>query len=72
MTADALAGAVIDGDEHPGPPLAQGDGLGHVGSPHHIHLRGGDGTVMRTLLRAADPVRREQTVLAHQAPDPPG
>ena len=37
MDADALAGAVVDGDEHPGPPLVDGHGLGHVGSPHHIH-----------------------------------
>src|SRR3712207_2430026 len=72
MAADALAGAMVDGDEDPGPALFEGHGLGHVGAPHDIHGGGGDGAVMRALLRTADPVRREQAVLAHQAPDPPG
>ena len=72
MDADAFAGAVVDGDEDPGPPLAQGDGLGHVGAPHHVHRRGGDGAVVGALLGTADPVRRQQAVLAHQPPDPPG
>src|SRR5829696_3067882 len=72
MAADTLAGAVIDGDEHPGPALLEGHGLGHVGAPHHVHGGGGDGAVMGARLRTADPVRGEQAVLAHQAPDPPG
>src|SRR3712207_8667233 len=42
MAADALAGAVVDGDEDPGPALGRGDGLGHVGAPHHVHRRGGE------------------------------
>src|SRR5215218_4473533 len=37
VAADALAGAVVDGDEDAGPALGQGDGLGHVGAPHHVH-----------------------------------
>jgi hypothetical protein len=53
-------------------PFSEGHGLGHVGAPHHVHRRGGDGAVMGALLRTADPVLREQAVLAHQAPDPPG
>src|SRR3954447_1301939 len=72
MVAHALTGAVIDGDKHPGPALVQGHGLGHVGTPHDIHGGGGDGAVVRALLRVADAVRREQTVLAHEPPDPPG
>src|ERR671917_1230804 len=72
MAADALAGAVVGGDEDPGPPLVQGDGLGHIGPPHRIHRSGGDGAIVRSPCRTADPVRREQTVPAHQAPDPPG
>src|SRR4051812_44332878 len=72
MAADALAGAVVDGDEHPGPAVFEGDGLGHVGPPHDIHGGGGDGAVMGALLRTADAVRRQQAVLAHQTPDPPG
>src|SRR3954470_5740778 len=72
MAADALAGAVVAGDEHPGPAVFEGDGLGHVGPPHDIHGGGGDGAVMRALLPTADAVRRQQAVLAHQAPDPPG
>src|SRR4051794_40390167 len=72
MAADALAGAVVDGDEDPGPALAQGDSLGHVGAPHHIHGGGGDGAVMGALLRATDALWREQAVLAHEAADPPG
>src|SRR5690348_8998056 len=39
---------------------------------HDVHRRGGDGAVMGARLRTADPVRGEQAVLAHQAPDPPG
>src|SRR5919112_5633323 len=72
MAADALAGAMVDGNEHPGPAFSEGDSLGHVGAPHEIHGGGGDDAVMRALLRTADPVRREQAVLAHQPPDPPG
>src|SRR3712207_5813256 len=72
MAADALAGAVVHRDEDPGPALGQGDGLGHVGAPHEVHRRGGDGAVVRAPLRAADPVWREQPVLAHQAADAPG
>ncbi len=59
MAADALAQAVVDGDEHSGPALLEGHGLGHVGPPHHIHRRGGNGAIVRALLRTADPVRRE-------------
>jgi hypothetical protein len=40
--------------------------------PNHIHRRCGDGAVMGALLGTADPVRREQAVLAHEAPDPSG
>src|SRR3954451_20168714 len=72
MAADALAGAVVDGNEDPGPAVSEGDSLGHIGAPHDIHRRGGDSAVMGALLRTADPVRREQAVLAHQAADPPG
>src|SRR3982751_6895459 len=72
MAADALAGAVVDGDEDPGPAFSEGHSLGHIGAPHDIHGGGGDGAVVRALLRTADPVWREQAVLAHQAPDPPG
>src|SRR6476620_9421235 len=72
MVADALAGAVVDGNEDPGPAVSDGHGLGHVGAPHCVHHRGGDGAVMGALLGTADPVRREQAVLAHQPPDPPG
>ena len=72
MVADALAGAVVDGKEHPDPTVSDGHGLGHVGAPHCVHRRGGDGAVMGTLPGTADAVRREQAVLAHQPPDPPG
>src|SRR4051812_35323981 len=72
MAADALAGAVVDGNEHPGPALLGSHGFGHVGAPHDIHGGGGDGAVMGALLGAADPMRRQQAVLAHQPPDPPG
>src|SRR4051794_15817616 len=72
MAADALAGAVVDGDEDPGPAFSEGHGLGHVGAPHHAHRGGGDRAVVRALLRTADPVRREQAVLAHQSSDPSG
>src|ERR687886_2271553 len=72
MAADALAGAMVDGDEDPGPAFSEGHGLGHVGAPHHVHRGGGDGAVVRALLGTADPVWREQAVLAHQTPDPPG
>src|ERR671929_1453994 len=72
MAADALAGAVVDGNEDPGPALSEGHGLGHVGAPHHVHRGGGDGAVMGTLLGTADPMWREQAVLAHQAADPSG
>src|SRR4051794_8983222 len=72
MAADAFAGAVVDGNEDPGPAFSEGHSLGHIGAPHDIHGGGGDGAVMGALLRTADPVWREQAVLAHQAPDPPG
>ena len=72
MAADALAGAMVDGNECPGAALAQGHGLGHVGPPHGVHRGRGDGAVMGALRQTADPVRRQQAVLAHQAPDPPG
>src|SRR3954466_254474 len=72
MVADALAGAVVDGNEHPGPAISDGHGLGHVGPPHGVHHRGGDGAIMGALLGTADPVWREQAVLTHQAADPPG
>ena len=72
MAADALAGAVVDGNEHSGPAFAQGHGLGHVGPPHGVHRGRGDGAVMGALRRTADPVRRQQAVPAHQAPHPPG
>src|SRR3712207_927666 len=72
VAADALAGAVVDGDEDPGPALGEGDGLGHVGAPHGIHRGGGDGAVVRAMVGTADPVRRERPVLAHQPADPPG
>src|SRR5919206_3409330 len=67
MAADALAGAMVDGDEDPGPAFSEGHGLGHVGAPHHIHGGGGDGAIVRSLAWATDPVRREQAVLAHEA-----
>src|SRR3954469_19671016 len=70
MAANALAGAVVNGDEHPGPTLVQGHGLGHVGAPHHIHGGGGDGAVMGARLGTADAMWREQAMLAHQPPDP--
>src|SRR5215211_4367360 len=72
VAADALAGAVVDRDEDAGPALGQGDGLGHVGAPHDVHRGGGDRAVVGARSRPPDPVRREQPVLAHQAPDPPG
>ena len=72
MVADALARAVVDGDEHPGATFSDGHGLGHVGAPHRVHRHFGDGAVMGALLGTADPVRREQPMLAHQAPDPAG
>jgi hypothetical protein len=72
MATDALAGAMVDGNEYPGPAFSEGHGLGHVGPPHDIHRGGGDGAVMGALLRTADPVRCQQAVLAHQTPDPPG
>src|SRR5215213_2944240 len=72
VAADALAGAVVDRDEDARLSLGQGDGLGHVGAPHHVHRGGGDGAVMRAPLRTADPVRREQPMLAHQAANAPG
>src|SRR3954454_15537891 len=72
MVADALAGAVVDGNEHPGPTFSDGHGLGHVGAPHDIYGGGGDGAIVGALLGTADPVRREQAVLAHEAPDPAG
>jgi hypothetical protein len=34
MAADALTGAVVDGNGHPGPALSQGHGLAHVGAHH--------------------------------------
>src|SRR3712207_65413 len=71
MAADALAGAVVDGDEDPGAALAEGHGLGHVGAPHDIHRRGRDGAVVRAPLRAADAMGRAHAVLTHPAPDPP-
>src|SRR3954462_14269988 len=40
--------------------------------PNRIHHRGGDDAVMGALLGTADPVRREQAMLAHQPPDPAG
>ena len=58
MAADALAGAVVDGDEDASPAFGQGDGLSHVGAPHEVHRGGVDGAVMGALLRTADPVRR--------------
>src|SRR3954464_2990586 len=72
MVADALARAVVDGDENPGPTFFDGHGLGHVGAPHRVHRGGGDGAVMGALLGTADPVRREQAMLAHETPDPAG
>src|SRR3954466_1961854 len=72
MVADALAGAVVGGDESPGPAFSEGHSLGHVGAPHDIYGGGGDGAIVRALLRTADPVWREQAVLAHEAVDPPG
>ena len=38
----AFAVAVVDGDEDVGHALAQGDGLGHVGTPQDVHGLGGD------------------------------
>src|SRR4051794_5733185 len=72
MAADALAGAVVDGDEDPGPALSEGHSLGHVGAPHDIHGGGGDGAVVRALPRAADPGGREQAGPAPPAAGPPG
>src|SRR3954447_8818625 len=40
--------------------------------PNRIYGGGGDGAIVRALLRTADPVWREQAVLAHEAADPPG
>src|SRR4051794_33903679 len=72
MVADALAGAVVDGNEHPGPTFFDGHGLGHVGASHCVHRGGGDGAVVGALLGTTDAVRRQQAVLAHEATDPPG
>src|SRR3712207_6410116 len=72
MVAGAFAGAVVDGDEHPRPALPDGHGLGHVGAPHDVDRVGGDGAGMLTWLGPADTVRREQAMLTHQPPDPPG
>src|SRR5215212_10135251 len=46
--------------------------LGASTPSHHVHRLGDDGAVMGARFRAADAVRREQVVPAHQAPDPPG
>src|SRR3712207_9364185 len=50
MAADARAGAMVDGNEHPGPAVSEADSLGHVGAPHEIHGGGGDGGGMGTRL----------------------
>jgi hypothetical protein len=72
MNADALAGAVVRGDEDARLALGEGDGLGHVGAPHGIDAFGGDGAVMGPVSGAADAMRRQQPVLAHRLADPPG
>src|SRR5512132_4616785 len=72
VDADAFAVAVVDGDEDVGYALYQGDGLAHVGAPHDVHRPGGDGAVVHSVRPLADPVRRQQPVLPHQAPHPPG
>src|SRR5512134_1869988 len=72
VDADALAVAVVDGDEDMGHALRHGDGLGHVSPPQDVHGVGGDGAVVRLLRPLADPVRRQQPILAHQPADASG
>ena len=55
---------MFDGDENIGPPFLEGDGLAHVRSPHFIDLVGDDGSVVRLLLVAPNPIGREQAVLS--------
>src|SRR4029079_6336709 len=66
---DALAGAMIDGDEHRCLALASDDG-GQVGAPHEIDPLGGDPAVVGArAMRAGGTLMRQQAVLAHQPQD---
>ena len=68
VDADTFAVAMINGDEDVRTPFGHGDGLGHVGAPHHVHGLGGDGAVMLLTRPCAPTVRGEQTMGAHQTP----
>jgi hypothetical protein len=62
MDADACRRAVIDGDEHRHLTAHDGEGCGHVGSPHRVDGLGDDRAVVASRAAgAAVPGRRRQT-----------
>src|ERR671933_395984 len=70
VDADALGRAVIDGDKDRDLAFAR-DRAGQVGAPHRVHRLGNDGAVVTARAPGrADPRRREQMVLAHEAQHP--
>ena len=71
VDADAFRRAVVDGDEHGDLAVLDGEGGGHVGSPHGVDgLRNDRAVMVARATGAADAGRRRQAVLPHQAAHP--
>src|SRR5215831_7011892 len=70
VPAQELVDPVVDDPEEPAPPLALGVEARGIGAPHHVWSVGDDPPgVGGVAVRWAEPVRREQAVVAHQAQD---
>ena len=71
VDADAFRRAMVDGDEDRDLAVLDGEGCGHVGSPHRVdRLRDDRAVVVARAAGAAGAGRRLQAVLAHQAAHP--
>ena len=71
VDADAFRRAMIDGDEDGDLAVLDGEGCGHVGSPHPVDgLRDDRPVVVARAAGAAHAGRRREAILAHQAAHP--
>jgi hypothetical protein len=70
MDADAKGIKVIHGSEHPDPALIDGLDTNTVSAPHFVRAVRGNRSVVAVRYALGAPMRRQQSVLAHQTQYP--